>query len=376
MNKKGRSAWFFSLLAVCALLIAACGDSSGDDDSTSTSGSNDTGSSANSEPAGEQTDAIASISGSIKGSGASFPDAFYQEAIGGLADIAPGLTVTYEAVGSSSGREAFSQNLNDFAGTDSLVKDGEGIEEDDFFYIPTTAASVAVVYNLPGVDELNLDGETIAKIFQRDVTTWDDPAIAAINEGVELPSTGITVARRADGSGTTKNFTAFIEAAAPDTWTLGSDDTVEWPADTEGGQQNPGVAGIVSGTEGAIGYIDFGNAVELGLQMAKVANQEGNFIAPSVEATQAALASAELADDLTYKPLFGPGADAYPITAPTYIMVRSSYSDAAIGEAVVEFVRWLITDGADTYAADLGYAPTPDSFRTAAFEKLDAVTFG
>ena len=374
MNKKGRLAWLFSLLAVFSLILAACGDSDGDDEG-SDGGTGNTGS-PSAEPAGEQTDAIASISGDIKGSGASFPDAFYQEAIGGLGDVAPGLTVTYEAVGSSSGREAFAQNLNDFAGTDSLVKDGEGIEADDFFYIPTTAASVAVVYNLPSVDELNLDGDTIAKIFQRDITTWNDPAIAATNEGVDLPDTSITVARRSDGSGTTKNFTTYLETAAPDTWTLGSDDTVEWPADTEGGQQNPGVAGIVTGTEGAIGYIDFGNAVELDLQMANVANQEGNFVAPSVEATQAALDSADLADDLSYNPLYGPGADAYPITAPTYIMVRTAYSDAAIGEAVVEFVRWLITDGADTYAAEVGYAPIPESFRTKAFEKLDAVEIG
>jgi phosphate transport system substrate-binding protein len=357
-----------ALLAVSAIFVTGCGDSGSD----SADSDNGTGTTVLSD----SSTAIAELAGDIKGSGASFPDAFYQEAVAGLADVAPDLTVTYEAIGSSSGREQFAQDLNDFAGTDSLVGDDEGIEEGTFAYIPTTAASIAIIYNLPGVEELQLDGPTLAKIFERKITTWDDEAIAALNEGVELPSTEITVARRADGSGTTKNFTKYLESAAPDDWTLGSDDTVEWPADTQGGQQNPGVAQIVTDTEGGIGYLDFGNAKELGLSMASIQNSEGNFIAPSIEGTQAALEGAELADDLTYDPLNGPGADSYPITAPTYILVHTSYEDAAKGEAVVGFVKWLITDGADSYAADLGYAPLPESFREKAIAALDAVEIG
>jgi phosphate transport system substrate-binding protein len=367
--QKKRRLWLIAMLTVLSLFAAACGDSDSADE-------NDNGNGNGGGPVtSESSDAIAEISGDIKGSGASFPDAFYQEAVGGLAEVAPDLTVTYEAVGSSSGKEAFAQGLNDFAGTDSLVKDDEGLEEGSFHYIPTTAASIAVVYNLPGVDELNLDGPTVAKIFQREITTWDDQAIADLNPEADLPSTDITVARRSDGSGTTKNFTTFLESAAPDDWTLGADDTVEWPADTQGGQQNPGVAQIVQDTEGGIGYIDFGNAQELGFQMASIANSEGNFVAPSIDATRSALDGAELADDLTYDPLNGPGAEAYPITAPTYILVHTSYDDPAKGEAVVAFVRWLVTDGADTHAAELGFAPVPDSFRTAIEEKLDSVEF-
>lgn len=369
---KGRSAWYFSLFAVLALLLAACGDS--DSDAGAGGGGGDTEAEA-SEPEGEQTDAIADISGSINGSGASFPDTFYQEAVQGLAEIAPDLTVTYDPVGSSSGKEAFSQDLNDFAGTDSLVSEDDGIAEDDFYYIPTTAASIAAVYNLPDVEELNLSGETLAGIFQRDITNWNDEEIAADNEGVDLPDLDITVAHRSDGSGTTANFTAYLDSAAPDVWELGSDDTVEWPSDTQGGPQNPGVAQIVTGTEGGIGYVDFGNATELDLQMASVQNAEGNFVAPSVESTTSALAGAELADDLTYDPLNGPGEDAYPITAPTYILVKPSYDDAATGEAVVEFVRWLISDGAEAYAASVGYAPVPENFLEASYEVLDSVEY-
>lgn len=368
MIHKKRRFWLPMMVAAVGLLAVSCGDSGNDAAADGTGGSVPVKSAS--------SEAIAGIAGDIKGSGASFPDAFYQEAVAGLADVAPNLTVTYEAVGSSSGREAFAQQLNDFAGTDSLVKDEENLAADSFFYIPSTAASIAVVFNLASVEEMNLDGPTLAKIFDRKITRWDDPAIAATNDGIDLPDLEITVARRSDGSGTTKNFTEFLESAAPGDWTLGSDDTVEWAPDIEGGQQNPGVAQIVSGTEGAIGYIDFGNASELGLSMAAVVNAEGNFVAPSIDATVAALEGAELADDLTYDPLNGPGADAYPITAPTYILVRSSYDDAATGQAVVAFVTWLITDGADTYATDLGYAPIPKAFRAPALEKLTEVEVG
>lgn len=355
-----------ALLGGIALLTTACGDSSG------TPTASDPPDASIVETAA--TDAIAGITGSLKGSGASFPDAFYQEAIGALADVAPELTVTYDAIGSSSGREQFGQGLTDFAGTDSLVKDEEGL--DGYLYIPTTAASIAVVYNLPGIEELRLDGPVLADIFERRITRWDDEAIAALNEDVDLPATEITVARRSDGSGTTKNFTAFLESAAPQDWTLGSDDTVEWPADTQGGQQNPGVAQIVSDTDGGIGYLDFGNAAELGLAMASIRNLEGEFVAPSIESTRAALSGTEPGEDLTYDPLNGPGAGAYPITAPTYILVHEAYEDAERGEAVTAFVGWLITDGADTHAADLGYAPLPESFRSRALEALDGVQLG
>ena len=368
MTNKKRRTWLPMVVAAVGLLAVSCGDSGSDAAAGGTAGS--------APKKTASSEAIVDISGDIKGSGASFPDAFYQEAIAGLADVAPDLTVTYEAVGSSSGREAFAQKLNDFAGTDSLVKDGENLAVGSYVYIPSTAASIAVVFNLPSIDELDLDGPTLAKIFDRKVTRWNDPAIAATNDGIALPDLEITVARRSDGSGTTKNFTKFLESAAPRDWTLGSDDTVEWAPDTEGGQQNPGVAQIVESTPGAIGYVDFGNASELGLSMAAIGNADGKFVAPSIDATVAALNGAELADDLTYDPLNGPGADAYPITAPTYILVRSTYEDAAKGKAVVAFVTWLITDGADTYAKDLGYAPTPESFRTKALEKLSTVKFG
>lgn len=358
----GRTVTLLALVLTLVVTTTACGDSGTPEPLAM--------------PEGEQTELVRSLGGSIKGSGASFPDAFYQEAIAGLGQVNGDMRVTYESVGSSAGREAFARRLANFAGTDSLVGDDEDIDPASFLYIPSTAASIAIVFNLDGVTDLRLDGPTLARIFQRDIERWDDPAIVALNPGVTLPDLGITVARRSDGAGTTKNFTRYLDSAAEGVWRLGADDTVEWPPDTEGGQQNTGVAQIVQDAPGGIGYLDFGNARQMGLPMAAMANREGNFVAPSVESTTAALAGAELDDDLTYNPLDGPGADAYPITAPTYLLVRTHYGDAATGEAVVGFVRWLITDGADTYAASVGYAPIPESFRVAAFAALDTVAIG
>jgi len=360
---QGRSARLAATITALALLGAGCGDSRGGEAEPLA------------RPVGAETDRLAPVSGSIKGSGASFPDAFYQEAVAGLHPVVPDLRVTYEAVGSSAGREAFGQGLNDFAGTDSLVDEDDPIGRGEYRYIPAVAASIAVVYNLPGVTDLRLDPETLAAVFQADVRRWDDPAIVALNPEADLPDRPIIVARRADGSGTTKNFTRYLDRAAPN-WRLGGDDTVDWPASSEGGAQNTGVAQIVGDAVGAIGYLDYGNAHELHLDMAAIRNRAGSFVAPSIEGTRAAVAGSEPAGDLTYDPLDAPGEAAYPITAPTYLLVRPRYGDRGTGTAVVGFVRWLITDGADTYGPDLGFAPLPTRFRELALASLDRIEIG
>lgn len=347
-----------ALLLCTVVLATACGDSRADEAEPLP------------VPHGDRTDAIRDLSGRIKGSGASFPDAFYQEAVAGLAPVAPSLLITYEALGSAAGREAFGQGLADFAGTDSLVNDDDPIVEGSFHYIPAVASAITVVVNLPGVDELWLDAETLAGIFQADIIRWDDPAIARLNPDLDLPFLQIRVARRSDGAGTTKNFTRYLERSAPD-WRLGSGDAIAWPAATEGGQQNSGVAQIVQDAPGAIGYVDQGNAKELGLHPVALMTADGEAVTPSIETIAAAVDAAELGDDLTLDPLAVDAPGAYPITAPTYLLVRRHYSDPETARAVAGFVGWLITDGADTYADELGFVPLPDQIRTEALQVLD-----
>ncbi len=351
-SHKQRLAWLGVILA-CGVVVAACG-SDNKDNASSSSGSSSS----------------KNCSGAITGSGATFPDAYYQASIDAFGDKHD-LKVTYNAVGSGTGKQDFGKGLNDFAGSDSLVKDGDGPKAGAFLYVPTTASAITVSYNLDGVDNLQLSPDTVAGIFQGTIKTWDDPAIKADNPGTDLPSTNVIIAHRSDGSGTTSNFTKYLDAAS-DRWTLGSGDTVKWPADSQAGQGNPGVAQIVSGNKGAVGYVDLADATEAQLSMAAVKNADGKYVKPTTDGVQAALAGVKQAADLSYNPLNASGADAYPITAPTYILVRTTYSDTAKADGVKCFVTYLLEDTANI-AKENSFASLPDAMRQQSVAQLDKI---
>ncbi|GAA1382667.1 phosphate ABC transporter substrate-binding protein PstS [Catellatospora chokoriensis] len=289
---------------------------------------------------------IASLTGELKGSGATFPNTFYQEVVTQLKDEAKGLTATYNGIGSGAGKKEFGQGLTDFAGLDSLVKDTDGLAAGSFLYIPTGAPPITVSYNLKGVDKLQLSADTLAKIFQRQIKVWSAPEIATDNPGVTLPATPITVAHRSDGSGTTSNFTKYL-ASASTLWKLGSGDSVAWAADTQAGAKNTGVAQLIKAADGAIGYVDLSDAKDSGLTFAAIKNKDGQFALPTLEGATAALAGAEVKDDLSYNPLNAAGATSYPITAPTFILVKPKYDDPKKAEFVKAFVKYILTDGKD-----------------------------
>jgi phosphate transport system substrate-binding protein len=359
--KKKPFAWL-SLILAFGLLAAACG---GDDAKDETGGTDSTEA---------DSSAYADLTGSITGSGATFPDAFYQAAIDAFGDVSD-LSVTYNAVGSGTGKEEFGGNLNNFAGTDSLVKDGDGPAAGSFLYVPTVAAPITISYNLSGVDELQLSPDTLAGIFQGSITSWDDEAIAEDNPDADLPSKDIVMVHRADGSGTTSNFTKYLAKAAPTAWTLGSGDTVAWPTSSQAGQKNTGVAQLIKDNDGAIGYVDFSDAEATGLTYAAIKNKDGEFVAPSLDGVVAGLEGATVNEDLSYDPLDAAGKDAYPITAPTYILVRTTYADQATLDNVKGFVTFLLTEGQDL-AADVSFAKLPDALREQALAQLDKLTVG
>lgn len=311
------------------------------------------------------------LSGELTASGASFPDAYYQVAIEAYAEVAPDVVINYNATGSSTGKKEFGENLVDFAGTDSLVGEDDPLEPGSFYYIPTVAAPITISYNLPEVPDLQLGQEVVAQIFQGDITTWDDPAIAETNPDVELPATAITIAHRSDGSGTTSNFTTFLDEAT-ESWNLGSGDVVEWPTGSQGAEKNTGVAQVIQQTEGAIGYVDLADAEGSGLVFAAVENLDGEFVLPTIAGTTAGLDGAEINEDLSYNPLNAAGAEAYPITAPTYLIVKASYDDPQVAELVKGFVTWLLTDGQDLAEAEL-FAPLPASLQEQALAQLDKI---
>ena len=356
-----RTAGIAALLTL-ALVAGACGGS--DTPSASPDDTAAGGTATTKEPA---------LSATLNASGATFPKGFYEVAIAGYKKVQPGVTVNYNATGSGAGRQALQDGVVDFAGSDGLVNPADVSKyKGEFVYIPTVAAPITVSYNLTDVKDLTLDADTIAKIFQRQIKKWDDAAIAAQNPGVKLPATDITVAHRSDGSGTTENFTKYLVAAAPSTWTLKSGSTVEWPTDTQAGNGNQGVAQIVKSTAGAVGYVDLSDAKASSLQFAKVKNKSGKAVVANLDGATAALAGAQVNADLSYNPLNAEGADAYPITAPTWILVYKNQPDKLKGEAIKSFLRFVVGDG-QKLAKDVDYAPLPAALQQKAAAQIDSI---
>jgi phosphate transport system substrate-binding protein len=328
-------------------LLAACG---GGDSSSSTA-------------RGSTSDASKLAATTLNASGATFPQPFYEQMIATFSEKHGGVTINYGGGGSGKGRTDLQTGVVDWAGSDGLVKaDDVPKYKGEFLYFPTVAAPITVSYKLAGVDTLQLSPETIAKIFQREIKTWNDKAIAADNPGAKLPSTAIVVAHRSDGSGTTENFTKFLKAAAPTVWKLDSGSTVNWPADTQGGNGNTGVAQIVSGTNGAIGYVDFSDAKASNLKWAKIKNKANRFVDATLDGASAALAGVTVNPDLSYNPLWADGDAAYPITAPTWILAYKNQTDKAKGAALKAFLEYIYSDG-QGMANEINYAKLSDSLK-------------
>ncbi len=336
------------------LVLGACGSSSKSSNSSSGSGSGST-----------------SGSVTLNGSGSTFQKTFNEAAIQGFSEKSPNVTINYAGGGSGKGKTDLQTKTVDFAGTDSLIKDADlaKYQGGKVLYFPTVAAPITVSYNVNGVDKLQLSPDTIAKIFQGDIKKWNDSAIAADNPGVNLPSTDIVIVHRAEASGTTSNFTKYLNAAAKGTWTLGSGDTVNWPSGSQSGQGNAGVASAIKGADGAIGYVDYSDAVASGLKLASIKNSAGTFVAPTLAGATAAVNAATVKPDLTYSPINTTAADAYPITAPTWIIVYEKQTDKNKGTALKDFLNYVLTDG-QALANQAQYAALPDSLKQKAVAQL------
>jgi phosphate transport system substrate-binding protein len=351
--------------AALALGVAACGSS---DPSPSGGGSSNSANSASSKQGG-----------TINGAGATFPAPVYTEWAARFKD-STGTTVNYQAVGSGGGIAQFTAGTVDFGATDAAMKPEEEAaakKKGDPVHIPTVLGAVTVSYHVSGIDKgLKLDGATIANIFLGKIKKWNDPAIAKISGNTSLPSKDITVCHRSDESGTTKNFTQFLADYSPE-WKSGPgvDKTVKWPVGT-GAKGNDGVAGCVKQTDGAVGYVEQAYALQNNFTTAAVKNKEGNFVEPSLAATSAAGQGAQVPDDLKFSTINAPGAQTYPISAVTFLLVWQDQCKSGIKPATAKLVKsWLnyaLGDG-QKLAGELQYAALPAPIQQKAQAKIDAL---
>jgi phosphate transport system substrate-binding protein len=341
-------------IAVLALALTGCGaaNDSGDDSGDS-GGSGDSGE---------------TLSGTLNGGGSSAQEAAEGAWRAGFQGDNSGVTVNYDPVGSGTGRENFISKAYSFAGSDSALSTDEGELDnakarcggEDPIEVPAYVSPIAVVYNLPGVDDLNLKADTIAKIFDDQITKWNDPVIAADNPDADLPDTAITPVHRSDDSGTTKNFTDYLSKAANGAWTYDADSI--WPK--QGGEAAEGTSGLVAAVtsgEGAIGYADESQAGGLGIAAIGVGAE---FNKPSADGAAMVLANSprtegradvDMAIDID-RTITDSGA--YPLLLTSYLIACQHYDDANEAALVKGFLAYAVSDDGQAAAADqAGSAP-------------------
>jgi len=339
-------------LTAMALSLAACSSSS----SSSGGGSSSS-----------------SLSGTLNASGSTFQLTFQQTAIQSFKSIQPNVTVNYGGGGSGKGRTDLASGVVQFAGSDSPIPSDEvsNFKGKTVLYFPVVIGPITMSYNLSGVTGLKLDPAVIADLFQGKITKWNDPAITALNPGLKLPSTTVVIARRSDSSGTTANFSQFIVDSAPN-WKLGTSSTINWPATSQGGTGNGGVAQIVKTTAGAIGYVDFSDAKASGLSYASVKNKAGNYVAPSIAGATAAADNATINPDLTFSSVWTPGATSYPVTYQSWDLVFQKQSSANTAKMLKAYIGYLLGDG-QKLLPGLNYAPLPASLDQKATAQLSKI---
>lgn len=362
-----------TLALLAALALSACGS----DDPTGTSDPTEASTGASTEGTAAQ------LSGTIQASGASAQEAAMVAWAAGYAGLQPDVTVNYDSIGSGGGRKNLLDGATVLAGSDSFLKSDE-IEASyeicgagGAINLPVYISPIAVPFNLEGVDELNLSPGTLARIFNRDIISWDDAAIAEDNPDVELPATPITAVNRADDSGTTQNFVEYLAAVAPDVWTYETNNT--WPV--EGGEAAPqtsGVISVVQTTDGAIGYADASAVGQLSTAKIGVGDE---FVEYSPEAAAKVVDASEPADtgvegDLAIELARDTTeSGAYPIVLVSYQIVCTGYDDENTVNLIKDFVTYVASEEGQSDAAEAaGSAPISDTLREQIYASLDLVT--
>ncbi len=314
----------------------------------------------------------------LTAAGATFPMPYYNMVFKAYT-TKTGTLLTYGGIGSGGGIKSLSDQVVDFGATDAYLSDAKLAEMPaTVLHIPTVLGAVVIAYNLPGVDDLKLSNTLLEKIFMGEITKWNDPAIKNNNAGVSLPDLAITFIHRSDGSGTTYIFSDYMTKTSTK-WAdaVGTGKSLQWPVGL-GAKGNPGVAGTIKQTEGAIGYIGSEYAFAQKIQTAKVQNSAGNYIEASI-ASVSASAKGTIPADTRIMLTNSDDAEAYPISGFTWIILykEQSYNGRSKDQALatVTFLDWLVSAEAQGQAEKVHYAPLPDAAAQKAKAILRTVTF-
>ena len=284
-----------------------------------------------------------------------------------------GTGINYQSIGSGGGLKAIKANTVTFGASDAPLTEKD-LNAAGLVQWPMIMGGIVPVVNLDGIkaEELTLDGPTLAKMYLGEIKTWNDPAIAKLNPGVKLPDTAIVVVHRADGSGTTFNFTDYLSKVSPE-WKskVGENTSVEWPVGL-GAKGNEGVSNNVANSKGALGYVEYAYAKQNNLVSTKMINHDGKTVAPTMDSFSSAAANA----DWEHAPGFyqiltdQPGADSWPITASTFVLMHKKPMDDAAAADALKFFGWAFKNGTKQ-AESLDYIPIPQKVVALIGQEID-----
>jgi phosphate transport system substrate-binding protein len=314
----------------------------------------------------------------LTGAGATFPYPFYSKAFYEYSQKHGDVTVNYQSIGSGGGIQQFTAKTVDFGASDVPMNADEVKRAEAggsaVIQLPTTLGGEAITYNLPSNVKggLRLTRDALANIYLGKVTKWNDPALTKLNPGASLPDMPIVPVNRSDGSGTTYHFTDFLSHVSGDWKTkVGTGKSVQWPSpNAVGGKGNEGVAGLVRQTPGAIGYVELAYALENKMTQAELQNKAGKWLISTAAGAKAAAATKASVTPTDFSIVDAPGANAWPISGFSWVMVYEQPSDKGRGKLVRDVLSWLVTDG-QSIAGSLNYVPLPPNISGFAKKQLD-----
>jgi phosphate transport system substrate-binding protein len=318
----------------------------------------------------------------ITGAGATFPYPLYSKWFYDYAFVDSSVKFNYQSIGSGGGIKQITAKTVDFGASDAILNEEQFAAAPGIQMFPTVAGAEAIVVNLKGADgnplatPIKFPYTALADIYLGKITKWNDPVLTAANPDVQLPDKDIIVVHRSDGSGTTYIFTDYLSKISQE-WKdkVGNATSVKWPVGL-GGKGNEGVYGTVAQNEGAIGYVELAYAIQNKAVLNLLQNKAGEFVEPSIESTQAAMADfgTELGDKLALSIVDAPGKNSYPIAGYTYLLLYMDQQDCLKAQKLVNFIKWALGPDGDASAKELHYVPLPDAVKQQVLAKLSQIT--